>query len=570
MIEGPETIRISLRGTSPYTVNPATLTIADNEPAVVNLVARAVKCQPTDARPNSNHLGEADGKVCFELSGAFPAGVFPVSPVTVRDLTFTGGTAAQGTDFTAAFPAAGRKTITLGTGNPTPVTTARVDITAVDDSTMNEGCETIVIEGTAAGYTVRSVAVLLYDNDPSPNRIDLKVDADSSLEGYQPSVGEGVSSQTITVTAAYADRVFRTSDTSITVSVASAAGTRAAEANDFTAVSDFTITIPAHNNFGSGTFTLTTASDDIAEGPEDLAVSGTASGFTVNEAVVTIDDDDAPSAIVLSVDADDNTVGTQSSVGEGSGAKTARVTASVPGGQTFESAVSVTVSVEGAGGEGEAEAADFTAVEDFTVTITAGQSSGSAAFSLDPTDDDYAEGAEDITVSGASGFPWLRVTGASVEITDNDDPPASVALSVDLDGNTPGDQNTIGEGDAAASAEVTAAFPANSKTFESDTVITVTVEGDGTVGKAESSDFSTDKTNDTFDITIPAGAAHGSASFTLTVADDEVSDVIPETITVSGVSDRTGLAVASGAVTINADTKKGRRRRPDRGGREPT
>ena len=89
------------------------------------------------------------------------------------------------------------------------VTPARVNITALDDSVRDEGFETIVIQGRAAGYAVRSIAVNLGDNDNSPNLIILKVDADATINGCQPSLGEGVSGQSVTVFASYADTNLR-------------------------------------------------------------------------------------------------------------------------------------------------------------------------------------------------------------------------------------------------------------------------------------------------------------------------------------------------------------------------
>ncbi len=561
IIEGPETVEVDLHylvRSSPYTFRRALITIEDNEPAVVNLRADAVNCQTTGDDPATmSKLGEGDGMTCFEISGSFPSGVFPAENVTVRDLTFTGGTATLGSDFTAAFPVVGRNTVTLATGNPTTVTSARVDITALDDNIMDEGFETIVIEGRAPGYTVRPTAILLADNDLSVKHIYLTVDADGGLAGNQPSLGEGATGQTVTVTAQYAftSGIVRRTAAPITVSVAAAGGTRAAEADDFTAVSNFTLTIPDGQHLATGTFSLTTADDQRVEGAEDLLISGTASGFTVIGARLTIDDDDAPPAIVLSADADDATAGMQTSLGEAAAATAARVTATVPGGKTFESAVDVTVSAEGPGGEGEAEAADFAEVENFTITIPAGQSSGSATFTLDPVDDNYAEGTEEIILSGVSNTAGVRVTGAVLEIADNDDPPAAAALSVDLDGSTNGDQNTIGEGDAAATVTVAARFPAGSSVFETDTAVTVTVTGEGTAGKAEASDFTTDLTNSELRLTIPAGAREATGSFTLTITDDEVGDIIPETITVAGSSARSGLTVTSTAITINSDNE---------------
>ena len=561
LIEGTETVEVDLHylvTSSPYTFNRALITIQDGEPAVVNLQVRAVRCNAGDPMPQTtNKIGEAEGMACFEVSGSFPSGAFPDENITVRDLTFTGGTATSGSDFTAAFPVAGRDQITLTTGNPTPVTPARVDITALDDAIMDEGYETIVIQGRVPGYTVRPAAILLADNDRSANHIYLTVDADGDLTGHQPSIGEGATGQTVTVTAYPAfNNIISRPSTTITVSVAAAGGARAAEPDDFTAVSDFTLTIPSGQNAtGTATFSLTTADDQRVEGAEDLNITGTASGFTVIGTRLTIDDDDAPPAIVLSADADDAAVGTQTSLGEAAAATTARVTATVPGGMTFESAVRVTVSAEGPGGEGQAGSADFAEVESFTITIPAGQSSGSATFTFDPAEDNYAEGAEKIILSGVPSTAGVRVIGAALEIADNDDPPAAVALMVDVDGATDGDQNTIGEGDAAATVAVTARLPAGSSVFETDTTVTVTVTGEGTAGKAEASDFTTGLTNAGLQLTIPAGGREDRGYFSLTITDDEVGDVIPETITVAGSADRSGLSVTATEITINSDNE---------------
>ena len=548
------TLHVGLRGTS-YTVNRAVLTIQDDEPAVINLSVRAVKCQPSDSTPNSpDRMGEGDGTVCFEVSGALPSGVVAGADVTVSDLTFTGGTAVAGTDFTAAFPDAGRKNISIGRGHGGQVVPARVNITALDDSVMDEGFETIVIHGRAAGYAVRSIAVNLGDNDNSPNLIILKVDADAAINGCQPSLGEGVSGQSVTVFASYANPDLRLLGPAvITMSVAAAGGARQAEANDFTAVPSFTITIPRGQASASGTFTLTTADDQRVEGAEDLAITGTATRFVVAGSVVTIDDDDAPPAIALRVDADRAVDGTQTSIGEASAAVTAQVTAEVPDGKTFESDVAITVSVDGNGGTGEAEAADFAAVNDFTVTIPAGQSSGSATFTLDPVEDDYAEGAETVAVSGVATTAGVRITGASLQIDDNDVAPTTASLTVDLDGGTTGLQTAIGEGDAAATATVAVRLPDGSKTFESDTAVTVTIAGEATAGKAEAADFTTGLANNRLLLTIPAGGRAASGTFTLTIVDDQVVDVTPETITLSGSADRSGLAITGTAVTIDSD-----------------
>ena len=77
----------------------------------------------------------------------------------------------------------------------------------------------------------------------------------------------------------------------------------------------------------------------------------------------------------------------------------------------------VTVSL-GAAGDAATEGADYAAVPDFTVTIPGGATSGSAAFTLTPTDDDLAEGDETLSVTGAAA--GLTVTGTELTITDDE------------------------------------------------------------------------------------------------------------------------------------------------------
>ena len=150
-----------------------------------------------------------------------------------------------------------------------------------------------------------------------------------------------------------------------------AAGT--AQAADFGTVTNFMITIPAGATSGEGTFPFAVTEDTVADPGETVTVSGTATGFiTINPATLTIDDDadTAPTAITLSA--------TPTSVAEGV-TQTVTVTATLsPTDITLPGATEVTVSVAA----GTAQAADFTAVSDFTVTIDAGETSGTADFSL--------------------------------------------------------------------------------------------------------------------------------------------------------------------------------------------
>ena len=121
-------------------------------------------------------------------------------------------------------------------------------------------------------------------------------------------------------------------------------------------------------------------------------VSGAVSAgptLPVSSATLTLtDDDEASDAITLSLD--------RTEIGEAAGAATVTVIATMNKGARAE-ATELTVSVTG---ETATAGTDFAAVNSFTLTIPADTARGQATFTLSPTDDGIAEGAETITVSG--------------------------------------------------------------------------------------------------------------------------------------------------------------------------
>ena len=182
----------------------------------------------------------------------------------------------------------------------------------------------------------------------------------------------------------------------------------------------------------------------MVEGNETITISGNSAGLTVNGTSMTLTDDDGAPAINLSVN--------PSSVAEDAGATTVTVTAAFSGASTYGEAKTVTVSV-GAGGDSATEGTDYAAVTAFDVTIAAGQTSGSAPFTLTPVDDTLVEGNETITVGGAA--TGLTVNGTSMTLTDNDGAPA-INLSVD--------PSSVAEDAGATTVTVTAAF-SNASTY---------------------------------------------------------------------------------------------------------
>ena len=195
------------------------------------------------------------------------------------------------------------------------------------------------------------------------------------------------------------------------------AGDSAVSGTDYASVAGFVLTIEEGRTSGTATFTLTPADDEVAEGDEAITVHGSASGLTVNDATLALNDDDtASTSVELSV--------SPASASEDGGAQQIEVTAALAGAARTE-ATSVTVSV-GAANDSAASGTDYQAVADFVLTIAPEALSGEATFTLTPEDDGIAEGDEAITVSGsASGL-----TVEPAELTLEDDDEASVTLSV--------------------------------------------------------------------------------------------------------------------------------------------
>ena len=207
-------------------------------------------------------------------------GSVTLSTATEVTVSVGGGTATSGTDygevsnFTVTIP----KETASGTGTFT--------LTPMQDS-IAEGDETIDVTGMATDFTVTQAQVTLTDDETAPASITLTVSP--------TSVSEDDGATPVTVTATLGGSATLPDATEVTVSVG---GGSATLGTDYTAVSDFTVTIPKESASETGTFTLTPTQDDIAEGDETIDVTGTADDFTVTKAEVTLTDDDTPQRTV--------------------------------------------------------------------------------------------------------------------------------------------------------------------------------------------------------------------------------------------------------------------------------
>ena len=146
-------------------------------------------------------------------------------------------------------------------------------------------------------------------------------------------------------------------------------------------------------------------SDDAATVSHAVSGGGYGPVTAADVAVTVADDETASTGVTLTV--------SDEAVDEDAGATAITVTGALNGApKTSDTAL--TVSVSG----GTASTEDFAAVQDFTLTIAAGQASGTARFTLTPVDDAIDEDDETVRVAGAA--PGLEVTPATVTIEDDD------------------------------------------------------------------------------------------------------------------------------------------------------
>ena len=263
--------------------------------------------------------------------------------------------------------------------------------------------------------------------------------------------------------------------------------------------------------------------DDAVDEPDETFVVtlSNSSGAMLDdsEATGTIRDNDATSTDIALTAA-------PARVSEDAGATDVAVTATLDAGART-GATEVTVSVAGSG---DADAVDFQNVPSFTITIAAGDKSGTNSFTLTPIDDEVDESDETLSVTGTSALP---VTGVEVELADDDSTSSSIALTAQ--------PPRVSEGDGSTEVGVTATLDAGARTEA--TTVTVTVSGSG---DADAVDFADVRD---FTITIAEGDTSGTGSFTLTPEDDNV-DETDETINIDGNSD---LTVTADKVTLADD-----------------
>ncbi len=386
-VEGARTITVDGSALG-LAVRSADLTLNDDD---VESTTVTLTLDPLEVRENA-------GSRAVRVTGTLDGGSRPTATVVAVTVGSGGDSAAEGEDY-AEIP---ELELTIPANRTDGTVTFALRPT--NDRTA-EGTETISVRGDVAGLTVTPAELAIADDDTASTRLDLSLNPSTVSEAAAPTE--------VAVTASL-NAGARTSDSLVTVTVGAFTDT-ATQDLDYANVSTLRITVPANETAGQTMFTLSPDNDAIAEGAETITVTGRVRGLSVEPAALTLSDNDTASRVVtLSVDPESVSEDTPEDV---------TVTASLNAGARAEdTAVRLTV---GAAGDTAVPGTDYERVSERTLTILSGETGGTATFLLEPLDNDSADGARTLSVTGSTTVAELRIepaSGAKVALEDDDNP----------------------------------------------------------------------------------------------------------------------------------------------------
>ncbi len=321
-------------------------------------------------------------------------------------------------------------------------------------------------------------------------------DPSVTLSVNPSTIGEEDEATEVTVTATL--EVSQTTALPVTVSVGSGTAT---SGTDFTAVSDFTISIQANTLSSTGTFTLTPTSDTVDEPDETVMITGTSTveNVTVTGTSLTITDEDEAPTVTLNL--------SSSSIAENAGTTT--VTATLDRASSEETTITISVDPTSSATE-----SDYT-LSGTTLTIAAGETSSTAAVTITAVDNAVDAPNKTVQVQGMAENTQGITDPEDVELTITDDDEAPV-VTLHLS------SNSISEN--AGMTTVTAMLD---RASIEETTITISVD-------PTSSDYMLSGSM----LTIAAGETSSTAAVTITAVDNDV-DAPDKTVQVQGMATNT-------------------------------
>ena len=268
VIEGDETIKVSIPGANPAL--EATLTLTDDDQTDITLTV-----SPSSWRESGSYAG-------VKVTAATDGDTFTTDRTVSVTAGDTNDSATSGTDYEAIDDF----DITIKAGKTSAY--AAITLTPTDD-TVVEGDETISVDGTSTGLTVNGTSITLTDDDST--EITIRISPSSVAEGDEAT---SVSVTVVTDGDTFAE------DVTVTVSFGDSKDS-ATSGTDYAAVADLDVTITAGDTKGSDSFILTPKQDTLIEGDEAISIDGTATDLTVNGTSAKITDDDTVPEINLAV-----------------------------------------------------------------------------------------------------------------------------------------------------------------------------------------------------------------------------------------------------------------------------
>ena len=385
-------------------------------------------------------------------------------------------------------------------------TAQTITVSGAEDEDAVDDSGNIAHSVSGADYdseTASDVSVRVEDDETASSGVVLSLDTSA--------VDEGAGTASITVTATL-NAAARASDTLVGVSIGDPSDT-ATDGVDYTSVAEFNVRIAQGDTQGSATFTFSPLDDKAHEGIESVSVAGSAGELTVTDTSLQINDNDTPSSLVaLSIDTRD--------LEEGAGPTNVTIAGTLDGAPRTTD-ILVTISV-GEASDTATDGIDYTSVAEFTLTINSGETSGSATFSLSPTDDDIDEADESLTVSGTA--PDLKISGTSVTILDDDTRGVTLSTSA----------VNVAEGSSATYGVVLGSEPTGAVT------VTPSVTG------------STDVTFAPMSLSFTASNWNTAKTVTVSAAED--ADAEDDTATIShSVSGADYASETAGGVAVTVD-----------------
>ena len=278
--------------------------------------------------------------------------------------------------------------------------TTNFSLSPVSNSVDNND-ETVTISGALSGVSIASASVTLTDDDDAPSSVSLAVSP--------TTISEGSGATTMSVSATVGGSTQWGTSQSIPISIAGSGGSSVVS---FTPVSNFNLTIPATENSGSSTFTLSPVEDDVETNDETITVTGTLANVSISSAdIILADNDQAENVPVLTI------------AGGAGVRESEKVSFTISADPLPPSTLTASLLVTSAANS------NFLSAQVHGSHVLVIPTTGVATFSASTHEDDVDEsnGAVVVTVARGQGYAIGSTNSASVAVLDND--PTTVVLA---------------------------------------------------------------------------------------------------------------------------------------------